>query len=165
MELPIEENVQGSLTTLGDQARKDAQDEIKLKVAEKKQTILAMGRQIEKLKRKSEQNPQQLQGKVQELNLESILRLEFPRDAFEPVPMREQGGDILHRVFGQTGRLAAQSFVGWEAWILIPGAKKANKNKPKPRLRGYALIDLPKLRHRLKNPVLYSRPSLIRCGQ
>jgi hypothetical protein len=113
IELTIEKRVQGSLTTVRDQARKDAQDELKLKVSEKEQTILAMGRQIEELKRKAEQGSQQLQGEVQELDLESILRSQFPRDAVEPVPKGEHGGDVLHRVFGQNGQLCGT--ILWEA--------------------------------------------------
>ncbi len=113
MELTIEKRVQGSLTTVRDQARKDAQDELKLKVAEKEQTILAMGRQIEELKRKAEQGSQQLQGEVQELDLESILRSQFPRDVVEPVPKGEFGGDVLHRVCGPDGKPCGT--ILWEA--------------------------------------------------
>jgi len=53
------------------------------------------------LKRKAEQGSQQLQGEVQELQLEAIIRGRFPRDAFEPVPKGEFGGDLLHRVFNE----------------------------------------------------------------
>jgi hypothetical protein len=45
----------------------------KLKVSEKEQTITAMQRQIEELRRKAEQGSQQLQGEVQELELEALL--------------------------------------------------------------------------------------------
>jgi hypothetical protein len=100
MELTIETRVSASLSTARDQAKKEAEDGLKLKVQEKEQTIAAMQKQIEELKRKAEQGSQQLQGEVQELELESILRGRFPRDVVEPVPKGEHGGDLLHRVFG-----------------------------------------------------------------
>src|SRR5208283_117306 len=50
--------------------------------------------------RKAEQGSQQLQGEVQELELESLLRAKFPQDTIDPVPKGEHGGDVLHRVFG-----------------------------------------------------------------
>jgi hypothetical protein len=100
MELTIEKRVQGSVANIRDQARKEAEDQLKLKVLEKEETISSMQRQIEELKRKAEQGSEQLQGEVQELDLESTLRTSFARDTIEPVPKGEHGGDVLHRVFG-----------------------------------------------------------------
>ena len=39
--------------------------------------------QVEELRRKSEQTSQQLIGEVQEMELEAILRAQFPKDDFE----------------------------------------------------------------------------------
>jgi hypothetical protein len=100
MELTIESRVQESLGAVREKAKLDAEDGLKLKVAEKEQTIATMQRQIEELRRKAEQGSQQLQGEVQELELETLLRGRFPRDGVEPVPKGEHGGDVLHRVFG-----------------------------------------------------------------
>ena len=77
---------------------------MKLKVMEKEQTITSMQKQIEDLKRRAEQGSQQLQGEVQELELEALLRAKFPRDIIEPVPKGEHGGDILQRVVGPHGQ-------------------------------------------------------------
>ncbi len=104
MELTIETRVQESLTATRDQAKKEAEESLKLKVAEKEQTIASMQRQIEDLKRRAEQGSQQLQGEVQELEIESLLREKFPLDVIEPVPKGEHGGDALHRVTGPAGR-------------------------------------------------------------
>jgi hypothetical protein len=104
MDLTIEKRVQESLTVVREKARHEAEEGLKLKVAEKEETIASMQRQIEELKRKAEQGSQQLQGEVQELELESLLRAKFPRDAIEPVPKGEFGGDILHRVVGPFGQ-------------------------------------------------------------
>ncbi|NOT68590.1 MAG: DUF2130 domain-containing protein [Methylophilaceae bacterium] len=104
LELTVEKRVQDGLTEVRTLARKEAEDEQKLKVMEKEQTISAMQKQIEDLKRRAEQGSQQLQGEVQELELENLLRTKFPFDAIEPVPKGEFGGDVLHRVVGTGGQ-------------------------------------------------------------
>ncbi|NOT84353.1 MAG: DUF2130 domain-containing protein [Methylococcaceae bacterium] len=104
LELTIEKRVQAELAATRQQAKKEAEDEQKLKVMEKEQTITAMQKQIEELKRRAEQGSQQLQGEVQELELENLLRSKFPFDAIEPVPKGEFGGDVLHRVIGTGGQ-------------------------------------------------------------
>ncbi len=103
LELTVEKRVQEGLDATRKQA-KEAEDEQKLKVMEKEQTIVAMQKQIEDLKRRAEQGSQQLQGEVQELELENLLRAKFPFDAIEPVPKGEYGGDVLQRVAGTGGQ-------------------------------------------------------------
>lgn len=103
MELTIETKVQESLTTVRDKAKRDAEEGLKLKVLEKESTISAMQQQIEELKRRAEQGSQQLQGEVQELELEALLRNRFMKDAIDPVPKGEHGGDVLHRIVGPAG--------------------------------------------------------------
>ena len=61
LELTVEKRVQDGLTDVRTQAKKEAEDEQKLKVMEKEQTIAAMQKQIEDLKRRAEQGSQQLQ--------------------------------------------------------------------------------------------------------
>jgi hypothetical protein len=104
LELTIEKRVQGDLAAARDKAKKEAEDELKLKVLERDQTITAMQRQIEDLKRRAEQGSQQLQGEVQEVELEGLLAAKFPRDSIAPVPKGEFGGDVLHCVVGPLGQ-------------------------------------------------------------
>jgi hypothetical protein len=113
MELTIEKRVQGSLAMTRDQARKEAEESVKLKVMEKEQTITAMQKQIEDLKRRAEQGSQQLQGEVQELELEALLRAKFQRDTIEPVPKGEHGGDVLQRIHGPLGQTCGT--ILWES--------------------------------------------------
>jgi hypothetical protein len=103
LELTIEKRVQENLTDARQKARKEVEDELKLKVSEKEQTIASMQKQIEELRRKAEQGSQQLQGEVLELQLEATLQAKFPHDRIEPVPKGEHGGDILHRVVLPSG--------------------------------------------------------------
>ncbi|MEQ1533350.1 MAG: DUF2130 domain-containing protein [Sideroxydans sp.] len=113
LELTVEKRVQSGLTEVRSLAKKEAEDEQKLKVMEKEQTISAMQKQIEDLKRRAEQGSQQLQGEVQELELENLLRGKFPFDAIEPVPKGEFGGDVLHRVRSSGGN--ACGTILWES--------------------------------------------------
>ncbi len=104
LNLTVEKRVQEGLAATRQQARKEVEDELKLKVMEREQTIASMQTQIEVLKRKAEQGSQQLQGEVQELELEALLRAKFPHDTIEPVPKGEHGGDVLHRVINPLGQ-------------------------------------------------------------
>ncbi len=103
LDLTVEKRVQEGLTEVRTLARREAEDGMKLKVAEKDQTITSMQQKIEELKQKAEQGSQQLQGEVLELELENLLRGKFPFDLIEPVPKGEFGGDALHRVNSQSG--------------------------------------------------------------
>lgn len=98
MDLTVEKKVQASLATVREKAKQDAEEGLKLRVLEKEEQIASMQRQIEELRRKAEQGSQQLQGEVQELELEATLRARFPHDIIEPVPKGEFGGDVLQRV-------------------------------------------------------------------
>jgi hypothetical protein len=104
LDLTIEKRVQSDLAAAREKAKKEAEDEMRLKVMEAEQTIASMQKQIEDLKRRAEQGSQQLQGEVQELELEALLATRFPRDTIQPVPKGEFGGDILHRVSGPLGQ-------------------------------------------------------------
>ncbi len=104
MDLTIEKRVQEGLTATREQAKKEAEEGLKLKVAEKDQTIVSMQKKIEELKHRAEQGSQQLQGEVQELELENLLRSKFPLDTIEPVPKGEFGGDVIQRVIGANGQ-------------------------------------------------------------
>ena len=113
LELTVEKRVQDGLTEVRSQARREAEESLKLKVLEKDQAIASMQQKIEELKQKAEQGSQQLQGEVQELELESLLRVKFPFDSIEPVPKGEFGGDVLQRVVSQGGQ--ACGTILWES--------------------------------------------------
>ncbi|MGD0947399.1 MAG: DUF2130 domain-containing protein [Candidatus Binatia bacterium] len=112
-DLTVEKRVEEGLSATREQARKEAEEGLKLKVLEKEQTIASMQKQIEELKRRAEQGSQQLQGEVQEIELEALLSARFPRDTIEPVPKGEHGGDVLHRVVGPLSQ--ACGTILWES--------------------------------------------------
>ncbi len=104
LELTVEKRVQEGLTEVRSQAKREAEEGLRLTVTEKEQTIASMQKTIEELKRKAEQGSQQLQGEVQELELENLLRAKFPFDTIESVPKGEFGGDALQRVVSPSGQ-------------------------------------------------------------
>lgn len=111
--LTIEKQVQAGLSAARDKARQEAEEALKLKVAEKEQVISSMAKQIEELKRRAEQGSQQQQGEVQELELEELLRTRFPFDEISPVPKGEFGGDVVQVVRGAAGEPCGS--ILWEA--------------------------------------------------
>jgi len=112
-ELTVEKRVQDNLTEVRAQAKREAEESLRLRVAEKDQTIASMQQKIEELKQKAEQGSQQMQGEVQELELEALLRAKFPFDTVEPVPKGEFGGDALQRVVSPGGQ--ACGTILWES--------------------------------------------------
>jgi hypothetical protein len=113
LDLTVEKRVQAGLTVTREQAKKEAEEALKFKVMEKEQTITSMQKQIEELKRKAEQGSQQLQGEVQELELETLLSVKFPLDRIQPVPKGEFGGDVLQRVTSPLGQACGS--ILWES--------------------------------------------------
>jgi hypothetical protein len=113
LDLTVEKRVQENLTEVRTQAKREVEEAERLKVAERDQKIASMQRTIEELQRKAEQGSQQLQGEVQELELESLLRAKFPYDMIDPVPKGEFGGDTLQRVVSPSGLMSGT--ILWEA--------------------------------------------------
>ncbi len=113
LDLTVEKRIQDGLADVRTQARREAEEGLKLKVVEKDQTIASMQQKIEELKQRADQGSQQLQGDVQELELESILQAQFPFDSIERVPKGEFGGDVLQRVTSQVGQISGT--ILWEA--------------------------------------------------
>lgn len=113
LELTVEKRVQDNLSEVRAQAKKEAEESERLKLAESQQKIASMQRTIEELQRKADQGSQQLQGEVQELALENLLRAKFPHDTIDPVPKGEFGGDTIQRVVSPGGVMAGT--ILWES--------------------------------------------------
>ena len=127
LELTIEKRIGDGLNEARAQAQRAAEEGLKLKMLEKEEMITSMQKKIEELKQKAEQGSQQLQGEVQELELENILRVKFPFDSIEPVAKGEFGGDALHRVVssGKGARLIEESdeiYLYYVSDVYDPGA-------------------------------------------
>jgi hypothetical protein len=103
-ELDKQRAIDAERTTIREAAQKDADDQSRLKIAEKDKTIGDLQVKLQAALRQAEQGSQQLQGEIQELELESLLRTAFPQDSIEPVPKGEHGGDVIHKVAGPNGQ-------------------------------------------------------------
>jgi hypothetical protein len=113
IDLTIEKRLTAGVSEIQAKARQEAEDAMRLKVLEKDQLIGGMQKQIEEMRRKAAQGSQQLQGDVQELELESLLAARFPHDTIARVPKGEFGGDVLQRVVSPSGTLCGT--ILWES--------------------------------------------------
>lgn len=109
MKLAAEKHIQSELL----KAEKLNEQNFSMQLREKEQVISSMNKTITELKQKSEQVSQQLQGEVQELELEALLRNNFPLDDIEPVPKGKFGGDVLQSVRNQANMLCGT--ILWES--------------------------------------------------
>jgi hypothetical protein len=82
--------------------RKD--EEYRLREAEKEHKINDLLKQIDELKRRAEQGSMQLQGEVQELELEKMLQGEFPHDSITEISKGVRGADCMQEVFTPGGQ-------------------------------------------------------------
>ena len=113
LELEVARTLDEERGKIAAQARTQATEGQRLRLAEKEKLIGDLQKQIDTLKQKAEQGSMQLQGEVLELDLESRLAAQFPHDAIEPVAKGQRGGDVLQRVRTNTGQDCGA--ILWEA--------------------------------------------------
>lgn len=129
------------------EAKKKAIEETDLKMAEKDKKITDMEKMIEELKKTAQQGSQQTQGEVLELQLEQLLRREFPNDTVAEVPKGIRGADVIQEVRDRTGRSCGT--VLWESknakWTSLWIAKlKDDQRAVKADVAILLSVDLPK---------------------
>jgi hypothetical protein len=98
---------------IAEEASRKANEEQQYVIAQLKKQLTDATKAKDDLARKLEQGSQQSQGEVLELELEEILRAEFPYDEIMPVPKGVNGADIIQRVRNRAGHLCGQ--VVWES--------------------------------------------------
>lgn len=98
LELTVAKRVVAETAALHEKLKIEVTEENRLRVAEKEHLIRQMADQIEDLKRKAEQGSAQIQGEVQELELERELAMAFPIDTIEPIGKGIHGADCLQVV-------------------------------------------------------------------
>jgi hypothetical protein len=113
LELQINRRMDEERQAVREATQREEQQRYSLLLAEREKVISGMKHQLEDMRRKTEQGSQQLQGEVQEVALEQLLRHSFPKDSIEPVPAGCRGADVLHRVTGPNG-LSCGTIV-WES--------------------------------------------------
>lgn len=91
----------------------ELQEKFHLKEKEKEQIIESLRKSLEEAQRKANQGSQQLQGEVLELELEEILKREFPIDEILPVGKGIKGADVLQIVKDRIGKEVGK--IVWES--------------------------------------------------
>ncbi len=103
-ELEMKQKIMDEEEKIRKEVRKQSEDEHQFKDLEKDKKLTDTLKQLEELKTKMEQGSQQTQGEVMELELERILKSEFPQDNILEVKKGERGADIVHEVTDKLGR-------------------------------------------------------------
>lgn len=104
LELTIEKGIDEASAKVYEKAKKESDEANRLKIAEKEKALEDQKRLNAEMQRKLDQGSQQLQGEVQELDLEQTLAAKFPYDAIDPIPKGEFGGDVLQVVHNSSGQ-------------------------------------------------------------
>jgi hypothetical protein len=104
VDLTVQKKVKEEQESILAKAKNEADEAHKLTVEELKKTISTLTSDLEQAKNRAEQGSQQMQGEVQELELESMLRNFFPYDVITPVPKGIQGADTIQEVRNEFGQ-------------------------------------------------------------
>ncbi|WP_165500353.1 DUF2130 domain-containing protein [Pedobacter psychroterrae] len=111
MELQLERKLQQQRGEMVEQIRKQEAEKNNIKETEHQLRVKELEKQLddqkklaEEMKRKAEQGSMQLQGEVQELILEELLRNTFPFDLITEVGKGVRGADCVHLVRNQFGQ-------------------------------------------------------------
>lgn len=111
MELQIQRKLQEQRAEMVEQIRKQEAEKSSLKDTEHQLRVKELEKQLddqkklaEEMKRRAEQGSMQLQGEVQELILEELLRNAFPFDLVTEVGKGVRGADCVHHIRNQFGQ-------------------------------------------------------------
>ncbi|QPH41170.1 DUF2130 domain-containing protein [Pedobacter endophyticus] len=111
MELAFQRKMQEQRNELVEQIRKQEAEKNSIKDTEHQLRLRELEKQLadqkklaEEMKRKAEQGSMQLQGEVQELILEELLRSNFPFDLIDEVGKGVRGADCIQVVRNQFGQ-------------------------------------------------------------
>lgn len=102
--LELEKKLAEEQEKIRTEEKKRFEDEYRLKELEKEKKLQDALKVNEELRRKLEQGSQQTQGEVLELELENLLKAEFPYDDITPVAKGSRGGDIVQVVRNTQGK-------------------------------------------------------------
>ena len=122
--LNLEKRLANEQNRIRQDEQKKFEDQYKLKFLEIEKQNDDLKKSLEEARRKAEQGSQQLQGEVQELELEKILMQEFPYDEIKEVPKGIKGADAIQIVKNNSGKICgtiiweSKRTKGWsEGWV------------------------------------------------
>lgn len=96
-----------------EELNKKFSEDHELKDREKDKVINDLKKDLEAAQRKAEQGSQQTQGEVLELELEDLLKKEFPDDEIKEVKKGQRGADVVQTVVDKRGQ--ACGLILWES--------------------------------------------------
>lgn len=145
-EVEMKKKILNEEEKIRDETRKNVLEEHELKDKEKDKKLSDALKKVEELKTKMEQGSQQTQGEVLELEIEEILKREFPTDLIVEVKKGQRGGDTLQRVIDKKGKDCGT--ILWESknaqwsnqWI---GKLKEDQRQAKAHLAVIVLAEPP----------------------
>jgi hypothetical protein len=113
LEVDVARKIDAERAKIEEDTARQVHEEYRLKDAEKDKKLQDALRVNEELRRKLQQGSQQIQGEVLELELEQVLRTNFPLDHIEPVPKGIGGADVIQKVISRSGNLCGT--IVWES--------------------------------------------------
>nr|WP_126971451.1 DUF2130 domain-containing protein [Gynurincola endophyticus] len=115
LEIALQKQLQEERVRLSDEIRKQEEQknaireqEMQMRMKELEKQVEQQKKLAEEMKRKAEQGSMQLQGEVQELALEELLKNKFPIDLIEEVGKGIRGADCILTVRNQFGQNAGK---------------------------------------------------------
>ena len=112
-ELEMKKRLADEEEKIRENTRKQAFEEHELKDKEKDKKLSDSLKRIEELKARIQRGSQQTQGEVMELEIEEILRKEFPDDDIIEIKKGQRGADVLQKVIDKKGRVCGS--ILWES--------------------------------------------------
>jgi len=104
LKLEVQRTLDAERGKLREQLRAAADEENRLKIAEKEKVISDLLGKLEEAQRKAVQGSPQMQGELLELDFEQQLRQAFPTDAINEISKGIRGADVVQEVRNSSGR-------------------------------------------------------------
>lgn len=106
--LIAEKKVQEERNKIKEEEQKRAEERMQMEKREFEKKLEDQKKLIEEMKRKAEQGSMQMQGEVQELLLEELLKHLFPFDTIDEVTKGQRGADVLQTVINANQQLCGK---------------------------------------------------------
>lgn len=113
LELESQRRIDEERKKIKEKTEVEMEEKFHLKEKEREQVIESLKKSLEEAQRKASQGSQQLQGEVLELELEELLKREFPIDEIKEVGKGIKGADLIHVVKDRVGKEAGK--IVWES--------------------------------------------------
>ncbi len=108
LEINLQKKLNAERGTLLETITKQEEEKNALKLKEFQKQIEDQKKLIDEMQRKAEQGSMQLQGEVQELALEELLKATFPFDVIEEVGKGIKGADCMQHVRNASGQICGK---------------------------------------------------------